>query len=67
MIYVNNDFNKDDNRFGLVQRTRNNWTRSTQDEFSAARRRNDKQRAIASAMCESLLCPCDCHSGGYGD
>ena len=25
----------------LVQRTRNNWTRSTQDEFSAARRRNE--------------------------
>ena len=26
---------------GLVHRTRNNWTRSTQDEFSAARRRSE--------------------------
>ena len=29
------------NKNELVQRTRNNWTRSTQDEFSAARRRNE--------------------------
>ena len=28
-------------RLALVHRTRNNWTRSTQDEFSAARRRSE--------------------------